>query len=122
MSDQHGNEGRVHSTLKPNRRWIYGVFIGCIVVTVLSVWWSTALISDTEADLGVKPEKVQQKIGPREMGMIDQSNIVHDQYGLRLQKSQGKFLAGYGWVDKRHGVARIPIDKAMEAVVEEYKR
>jgi hypothetical protein len=105
-----------------NRKWVYGVFIGCIVVTILSVLWSTQILDDTQAQIGVPHTKVTQAIGPRDIGLIDQSNILHDQYGLRLEKAQAKGLDRYGWVDKRNGIARIPIDEAMKAIVEEAKR
>ncbi len=105
-----------------NRKWVFGVFIGCIVVSIISVLWSTQIMDDTRAQIGVQPTKVRQTVGPRDIGMIDQSNILHDQYGLRLEKAQAKGLDKYGWVDKRNGIARIPIDEAMKAIVEEDQR
>ena len=35
-----------------------------------------------------------------------------------LQAVEQKKLSGYGWVDKSKGVARIPIERAMERVAE----
>jgi hypothetical protein len=40
----------------------------------------------------------------------------------RLAADQQGRLAGYGWVDEEDGVARIPIDRAMDLVVSELKR
>jgi hypothetical protein len=34
-------------------------------------------------------------------------------------KNQEEILASYGWVDKEKGVARIPIERAMELVVKQ---
>jgi len=36
-----------------------------------------------------------------------------------MDKAQSELLATYGWVDKEKGVARIPIDKAMELTLEQ---
>jgi len=36
---------------------------------------------------------------------------------LRLQAEQRSRLAGYAWVDRAHGVARIPIERAMQLIV-----
>jgi len=40
----------------------------------------------------------------------------------RLQVQQAEQLHGYRWVDKEGGVVAIPIDRAMELVVEDYNR
>jgi hypothetical protein len=36
---------------------------------------------------------------------------------LRLQAEQRSRLAGYAWVDRAHGVVRIPIERAMQLIV-----
>ncbi|HYR46504.1 MAG TPA: hypothetical protein VER78_05820 [Thermoanaerobaculia bacterium] len=38
--------------------------------------------------------------------------------GLRLRAEEDAILTTYGWVDKKAGVARIPIDRAMEILAE----
>ncbi len=40
----------------------------------------------------------------------------------RLAADQQGRLAGYGWVDEEDGVARIPIDRAMDLLVAELAR
>ena len=35
-----------------------------------------------------------------------------------LEATQEVQLSGYGWVDKSNGIARIPIDRAMELIVQ----
>ena len=35
----------------------------------------------------------------------------------RLRAEEDAVLTSYGWVDKEHGVARLPIDQAMELLV-----
>ncbi|MEP6810905.1 MAG: hypothetical protein ABI992_11735, partial [Chthoniobacterales bacterium] len=36
----------------------------------------------------------------------------------RMQFADDEALHHYGWVDKQHGVLRIPIDRAMDLIVE----
>jgi len=36
-----------------------------------------------------------------------------------LRDAQRRELAGWGWVDRDAGIARIPIDRAMDLVVKE---
>lgn len=35
-----------------------------------------------------------------------------------LEATQEAQLSGYGWVDKQNGIAKIPIDRAMELIVQ----
>jgi hypothetical protein len=41
--------------------------------------------------------------------------------GERLKAQQQKTLAGYAWVDRQHGVVRVPIDTAIELVAKGVK-
>ncbi|HZE14015.1 MAG TPA: hypothetical protein VE086_09670 [Chthoniobacterales bacterium] len=36
----------------------------------------------------------------------------------QLRASEDKKLNSYGWIDKQHGIARIPIDRAMDLVAQ----
>jgi len=45
-----------------------------------------------------------------------QANPAQELSELRAQEET--ILQGYGWIDREHGVARIPIEKAMQLIVE----
>jgi hypothetical protein len=47
-------------------------------------------------------------------GMPEQTPIETTERGLTLQAKQLKQLAGYGWADRDAGIARIPIERAMD--------
>ena len=36
----------------------------------------------------------------------------------QFRASEDAKLTGYGWIDKQHGIARIPIERAMELIAE----
>jgi hypothetical protein len=38
---------------------------------------------------------------------------------LRYRREQAALLHGYGWVDREHAIARMPIDRAMQRVAAE---
>jgi hypothetical protein len=42
------------------------------------------------------------------------------QYLADLRKAQSEQAARYGWVDQKTGVVQLPIDRAMELVVQEH--
>jgi hypothetical protein len=50
--------------------------------------------------------------GPREKTSIQQSWDA-------LQRDLAVTLGGYGWIDREHGIVRIPIERAMELVAQE---
>jgi len=50
---------------------------------------------------------------------LEQSLIEHAERGLELHADQKKRLAQYGWVDRRAGIVKIPIERAMELRLEE---
>ena len=68
----------------------------------------TATTSDTRV---VTPAEVQSFPQPRLE--TDERNEI---FGFRLQEEQK--LHSYGWVDQNAGVVRIPIDRAMELIVQ----
>lgn len=68
------------------------------------------------------PDPIPQAIGQPEIGIVDQvpfdvsrglENYRRDRYGL---------LESWGWVDRKRGVIHIPIDQAMDDIVEKERR
>lgn len=64
--------------------------------------------------------------GPRashpEMSHIEQTPIRDTQRGIDLRTAQRRELEGWGWVDRDAGLAKIPIEQAMDIVVREASR
>lgn len=59
-----------------------------------------------------------RRMGPPEIGIVDQTPIDTDRFGQRLRATQRRTLEHYAWIDREHGVARIPIERAMDIVVQ----
>jgi hypothetical protein len=60
-----------------------------------------------------QPRTAEQKLPPEPRLEIDpQAHLA------RLHAEEDEVLHGYGWVDKPNGVVRIPIDRAMQLLVE----
>jgi hypothetical protein len=95
------------------RRKITAVTVGSVVVMFVALviaWtllshWSTAPLETTRA-------------APRTIGTLEQSLIIDVKRGLDLRDEQEKSLHRWSWVDRDAGVARIPIERAMELVVD----
>jgi hypothetical protein len=50
--------------------------------------------------------------------MVDQTLIGTDTSAYALAERKRKLLASYGWVSEPAGIARIPIERAMQLVAE----
>lgn len=55
---------------------------------------------------------------PSEMAHIEQTLFRAEAQGLELQATKRTVLERYGWVDRDQGTVRIPIQRAMELVLE----
>jgi hypothetical protein len=55
---------------------------------------------------------------PAPPGTVEQTLVNNTRRGLDLVATQRRALESYGWVDREHGIARIPIDRAIDLTVE----
>ena len=60
-----------------------------------------------------RPRTAEQKLPPEPRLEIDATASL-----TRLRVAENARLTSYGWVDKGAGIVRIPIDRAMELLVE----
>jgi len=56
--------------------------------------------------------------GSAEVGGVNQTLIDADTAAKGFAARQRALLESYGWVDSARGIARIPIERAMQAIVE----
>ena len=71
-------------------------------------------------------EEVAQGVATPPEPAAEVSNVHSELFeralaGERLKAQQRKTLARYAWVDRKHGVVRVPIDTAIELVVKDVK-
>src|SRR4051812_5513420 len=55
-------------------------------------------------------------VAPATIGVVEQSLIETTRRGLDLENAQRERLDRYEWVDRDRGIARIPIERAMDLV------
>ncbi|HEY6003314.1 MAG TPA: hypothetical protein VIV57_10610 [Anaeromyxobacter sp.] len=63
------------------------------------------------------PPPMPADVGRSKIGMVEQQLFGLAERGQRDREARYERLGSYGWVDRRSGVAHIPIDQAMELVV-----
>jgi hypothetical protein len=85
-----------------------GVFFAALVVVAAT----GSLAPRVQGSGGAGP-------APKEIDEIEQTQIWKSRRGIDLRNSQLEELGRWGWADREHHVARIPIDEAMNLVVQQ---
>jgi len=89
------------------------------VVSGVLILWARAIVDERFAALrpsGVFPE---QWLGPRHMvARVRQDLFTERRPDGTLLAAQRRVLESYGWVDPARGLVRIPIDAAIDLVVQ----
>jgi hypothetical protein len=105
-------------------RAILGFGGGVIAVTLLAMavmWWmSTSFKRQEEAKDGAPSPLAEAQLDPIPPGPRLQATPPRDMDELR--KRDRETLTTYGWVDKSGGVARIPVDRAIEILADKEAR
>jgi hypothetical protein len=61
---------------------------------------------------------IPPEIGQNKIGMVEQQLFDLVTRGERQRSAQLERLGSYGWVDKQAGVVHLPIERAMDLVVQ----
>jgi len=111
------DKGYIHDDVKGRPFLIFTViFVIFSVISVAVVYFLyQGLAGYHDRAQGEVPTRVETgRIEPPEPKL--QADPVADM--VAMDTAQSELLASYGWVDKEKGVARIPIDKAIELTLE----
>nr|UXE45701.1 hypothetical protein Hi04_10k_c5202_00010 [uncultured bacterium] len=96
------------------------ILIGSLLAFAAVVVWATIIMQNTAREVlpnGWLPPPEQ--VGRAEIGMVNQKMFELDQRVERRTERLREELNGYGWVDPKHGVVHVPIDKAIDAYLAE---
>lgn len=89
--------------------------IGATLIAIaLSAWWLAVIRSDLPWH-----EISRSAPAPREIARIHQAPIERDPYERERRAQQRRSLEGYRWLDRERKAAQIPIERAMQIVVEQ---
>lgn len=99
-------------------RTIGVVLTTAVGVTVLAVSVAAWTLSATRSGLPWH-EQVSAKVAPRQIARIHQTPIERDRHGWELREQQRRELEKYRWIDHDGGIAQIPIDRAIEIVIDD---
>jgi hypothetical protein len=92
--------------LHPRALWIIGVATVVITAGLVAIaWWLVVPPSAAEPAAAAAPS-------PLERVLFDRARAGDD-----VRAAGERRLEGYDWIDRRAGTIRIPIDRAIDAVV-----
>jgi hypothetical protein len=91
---------------------IVAVGIGALVIFFLASYVTISYLRVKEGDR--PPLPVPHEIGQSKIGLVEQQLFESATRGARDREARKKQLGSYGWVDRKAGVVRIPIERAME--------
>jgi hypothetical protein len=111
-----GGGGYEKSDLSVKAIATFGVVLTAVLIAALvSMAWLFDFFDFTQARRDVpRSPLASARSGPQEPRL--QVNPIQDLKTFR--EAEERVLMNYGWVNKEAGVARIPIQRAMELVVE----
>jgi hypothetical protein len=100
-------------------RWVVIVFIIIAAVLHIGVWWLFSYLraEDQRRDVRRTLVEAQPPIPPEPHLQVNPRSEFQEY--LRTQRDA---LDSYGWVSRADGRVRIPIDRAMDMVIEKEKR
>jgi hypothetical protein len=87
--------------------------IAIFAMATASAWFLLAATSTAPSAGGKPPPPAPAQIGTVETTLIDVT-----ERGVKLRADERQALDRYGWVDRDAGLARIPIERAMDMVAE----
>ena len=104
-------------------RKIVGVGVASVVIFGLSILWSTSLLRSAEKEMQpAGPPPIPLGVNQYEVGIVNQRMFSLDQRAAQKRVQQMNRLNTYGWLDRQAGVVHIPVDVAMDMLVQEQKK
>ncbi len=106
----------LHEHAEPNTKAVWWFLFGLLLFVIVAIFvmlWLYRVFGSAPPPGNPEPSALMpahQVPPPPRL----QTNAAHDLRGLRDREDA--ILNSYGWVDQKAGIARIPIDRAIDAV------
>ena len=96
----------------------FGVGLALVIVVVLiGIWFLSVFLKSQEQAADPPPSPIaaanQRRLPPEPRLQVSPPRDMNE-----FREQEDRIVTSYGWVDERAGIARIPIDRAIEVVLE----
>ena len=110
-----------HESSDMNPKYVAYFASGLVVVVILvniGLWWMFHQFEEQQARRENRPTLVEApRPTPQPKLQISPQDDLQD-----LLRKENEILTTYGWVDREKGIARIPIDRAIQLFLEKEKK
>jgi hypothetical protein len=104
----------------PQRKTLVLLVAGILMV-VISAIGAQLILEWRLSELHDRDREQAPRTTPRELSGIEQVSAIEN--GAAKDYSEQRVqLTSYGWVDREHGIAHVPIDKAIHDYIAEERR
>jgi hypothetical protein len=120
QSHSHSSKRPVHSTTGGDINVGKIIVIGAVSLSLFAVGVVWAYQIKTRSERVIQANgaaRTPTEIGKPEIGIVDQVLFSVDHRIEVWRAEHAKRLSTYGWIDRSKGVARMPIELAMQQVV-----
>lgn len=98
-----------------------GALATLLIFVHLILWWQFRRFEEREALLKPVPSALEQRERPTlppspRLEVLPRGNLQ------KMREQENEILNSYGWVDRKAGIVRIPIDRAMDVAVGKLNR
>jgi hypothetical protein len=100
---------------------VLGIAVVSVAVGLLAVFFEGTLLERNAGRIWRSPIHDETPRAGREISNIEQTPILEARDGLDLRDKQREELTHYAWVNRDAGIAAIPIERAIDLVVEEQR-
>ena len=122
MSDEKPNPGYEKSDARTGLIWIVvSVVVICVGLSVFAsdLFFRVLHHRDTASQQRSEMERVTQSVSGTQTAFPEPRLQIAPQLDLAAMRAREETeLHSYGWVDRQAGVVRLPIDRAMELMVQ----
>jgi hypothetical protein len=96
------------------------ILVGSLLAFAAVVVWATLLMNhDVNKIMPNGWPEAPPEVGRAEVGMVNQKIFELDRRVERRTAIAREELHSYGWVDAKNGVVHVPIERAMEQLLQE---
>jgi hypothetical protein len=120
---EHPAPIQAQEDMSVNAGKIIAVAITALVIFALAAWWSAGIYDKQSKALQPSgPDPIPAVIGSPQIGLVEQVPFDLSRSAQLYQIEHRKRLESWGWVDPKAGIIHMPIERAMEQVVQESKK
>jgi len=105
---------------------VIGTGVGALIVFAIATWVAFGFMRAREKvlqPLGPDPVPVQLAARPQvEINIVEQVPFDVTRVAQAYRKERMERLSSWGWMDRKAGTIHMPIDRAMDLVIQEQKK